>query len=346
MQIEAKIIDSKKAKILVSKDYNYIFNKEDGRFIRWGKTKDVDPEYSPFGPEILDIEVSCGKCSGKCSFCYKGNGDVGGVYNMTLDTFKVILNKMPKTLTQVAFGICDIDTNRDFFPMMAHAREKGIIPNYTCNGHFVTDEVAEKTSKLCGAVAVSIVDKEQSYDAIAKFIKHGMKQVNIHQVLSLESYDNCLTLADDIINDERLKGLNAVVFLQYKDKNKKCNYHSMLDEAKYLELYRYFTSKGVGIGFDSCSCNLFLRSIKDEPNYQQISQFCEPCESFGMFSSYINCKGEYYPCSFSENVGEWAKGLNVLECEDFIKDIWNNPLLLKYRSIMIKNGRNCPIYKI
>jgi sulfatase maturation enzyme AslB (radical SAM superfamily) len=87
--------------------YNYKFDKITGEFRRWGKTIDDDPEYSPAGPEILDIEISSGKCSGNCKFCYKGNSVNQDAVNMTFETFKKIIDKLPKTLTQVAFGICD-----------------------------------------------------------------------------------------------------------------------------------------------------------------------------------------------------------------------------------------------
>lgn len=279
--------------------------------------------------------------------CYKLNS-INALHttNLSLVDFETIISKMPKVLTQVAFGICDVTTNPDFFAMMEHCRSIGIIPNYTCNGNFITDEVAEKTSKLCGAVAVSIVNKENSFNAVSKFTKYGMKQVNFHKLLSEETYEECMSLADEIASDPRLSGLNAVVFLQYKDKNSACGFHSMLDESKYLDLYKYYTSKKINIGFDSCSCNLFLRSISKEPNYEEIAKCCEPCEGFGMFSSYINCEGKFFPCSFSEGMGDWKDGIDVLNCQDFIKDVWESPTLVKYRNIMLSNGRNCPIYKI
>jgi len=51
-----------------SLNYNYTFRYEDGYFARWGKTLVDDPDMSPFGPEILDIEIST-ICSQGCKFC-------------------------------------------------------------------------------------------------------------------------------------------------------------------------------------------------------------------------------------------------------------------------------------
>jgi len=163
-----KILESKTKKVCVSKHYNFIFDKENGFFIRWGAKKEDDPDMSPIGPEILDLEISSGgDCAGKCPFCYKCNGVEGEeTHNMTFNEFKTIFDKMPKTLTQIAFGIMNITTNSDFFKMMEYAKENGVIPNYTCHGLDMTPELADKTAKLCGAVAVSLVNKQKTYDTI------------------------------------------------------------------------------------------------------------------------------------------------------------------------------------
>lgn len=50
-----------------SPDYNYLFNLNNGYFLRWGKTEADDPEVAP-GPEILDIEITT-ICDGGCPFC-------------------------------------------------------------------------------------------------------------------------------------------------------------------------------------------------------------------------------------------------------------------------------------
>jgi hypothetical protein len=55
-----------------TKDYNWNFDTTTGMFARWGDTFHDDPEWSPLGPEILDIEVTT-KCKGPggklCKFC-------------------------------------------------------------------------------------------------------------------------------------------------------------------------------------------------------------------------------------------------------------------------------------
>ena len=338
-----KIFDKENRKALISENYNFIFNKDTGFFARWGKTFKEDPQTSPFGNEILDLEISSGKCMGKCKFCYKDNGGDQPTHNMTFEEFKIIFKKLPRTVCQIAFGICDISTNSDFFLMMEYAREHNVIPNYTCHGLDVTPEVAKRTSELCGAVAVSLVNKEKTYDAVKMFsINNNMNQCNLHFMLSTETYDKAFKVIDDISLDPRLKKLNAIVFLQYKHKNPKSTFHSVLDVDKYTKLINYCDEKKINYGFDSCSAHIFIESLKDNPNKEKIEQMAEPCESICM-SYYINCKGIGYPCSFVEGIEE---GVDVLNCEDFLEDVWNGKISKKWRKKLLKNNRNCPVYDL
>jgi len=344
--MEAIIGERGDEKFLMSPDYKYVFNKKTGFFARWGKTKEDDPQWSPFGPEILDLEISTSAtCSGRCKFCYKKNAAGQENHNMTFDEFVSIFEKFPKTLTQIAYGICDIDTNPDFFRMMEYAKEHGVIPNYTCNGHKITTEIAKKTSEICGAVAVSLVTKESSYNAIKMFTDAGMTQCNIHYMLSEETYDSAFEVVDEIAADPRLAKLNAIVFLQYKPKNKEADFHSCVNPDRYSKLMKYCEERNVNYGFDSCSGPTFMGIIEGREDQERLAMMAEPCES-GLFSSYVNCKGSFFVCSFAEGEDTWKDGLNVLECDDFMKDIWYNERLIKWRSRLLANNRECPIYDL
>ena len=163
------VIDSKKTKVALGEDYKYIFNKDNGNFMRWGKTPKDDPNYSPIGGEILDIEVTtqCNGINGKlCPFCYKSNTPDGK--NMSLDTFKSILDKMGVQLTQVAFGAdSEASSNPELFQMAEYCREKGVVPNITVAN--ISDETADRLASVMGAVAVSRYDdKDACYDSVKK----------------------------------------------------------------------------------------------------------------------------------------------------------------------------------
>lgn len=340
----------KKLKVYKSPDYNYVFNLENGFFARWGKDAKDDPQFAPF-PEILDLEVStiCNGLGKPCSHCYKSNTSKG--QNMSFDKFKVIFDKMSKYLTQVAFGIGDIGANKDLFKMFEYCRKNDVIPNVTINGYDLSGDRAEKLAKLCGAVAVSRYNpKDYCYWAVQQLTDLGMKQVNIHCLLSEETYDMCFETLNDIKTDPRLKKLNAIVFLSLKPKGKRNNYHILKSKEKFKRLVTYAMVRGINIGFDSCSAPKFLQAMKDNKNYKKFELFTEPCEST-LFSSYINVDGDFFPCSFSENEQSWKKGLSVVDCKDFKSDIWNNPKTIEFRNNLIKNldgnkCRNCPIFKV
>jgi len=357
-----KLFEDENKKVINSENYNSALDKNTGKFIRFGATFEEDPEYCEFGAEILDLEISQGKCMGNCAFCYKENGAVEESHNMTFEQFKNVFHKVAGTtlaqddkgvfsyintspLGQIAFGICDIGSNPEFFDMMAYSKANGVIPNYTCHGLDMNEEYAKKTAELCGAVAVSVYNKEKSYNAIKMLTDAGMKQVNIHFVLAEQTYDKAFEIMNDIKTDERLKGLKAIVFLSYKAKGAGVGKFNSVTNEQFKSIIDYATENRIGIGFDSCGCHKYLNSIKDDADYEQKAQYAEPCES-SCFSSYINCKGEFFACSFCEGEGMWKEGINVLEAKDFMNEVWNADKTKQFRELLLKNGRKCPMFKI
>lgn len=330
-------------------DYNWVFNVEDGHFLRWGRTKEDDPQFSPLGPEILDIEVStiCHGVSGPCKHCYKSNTGTGK--NMSFETFKTILDKMPENLTQIAFGIGDIDGNPDLFKMFEYSRQKGVVPNLTINGARMIPEYYDKLSHLCGAVAVSRYEpKDVCYDAVKQLTDRGMEQINIHMMVSEETYPQCIELIQDCKKDERLKKLNAIVFLMMKPKGERNTYHQLSSIDKFKNIIDKSFEEGINIGFDSCSAPAFLQCVDGHERYEEFRMCAESCES-SCFSSYINVDGYYWHCSFAEGVSPW-KGINVMSCEDFLKDVWFSEEVCCFRDKILKTAdkdiRKCPVYNL
>ena len=394
-----QILETSREKLVKSEDYNSYFNKETGFFARWGARKEDNPAYAPM-PEILDLEISAGKCMGKCPECYKCNGAVEETHNMTFNEFKDIFHKVAKTkvittfksgfpsisadinsswencntkedyinrakeiytyqddikdiriyneglLQQIAFGICDIGTNPDFFKMLAYCREFDVIPNYTCHALDMNEEYAKLTAKYCGAVAISVYNKEKSYNAVKMLADAGMKQINFHVIAHDKSYNKIFSILDDLTTDERIKGkVKAVVLLKYKPKGNGVGKFKHLSDEQYREIINYATERNIGIGFDSCSAHAYLRVIKDDKDYDKKAICAEPCES-ACFSSYINHKGEFFACSFCENEGMWKEGIPVLEAPDFEESVWNNYQTIRFRKMLLNNERKCPMFRL
>lgn len=253
-----KLVDGATAKIVIGENYNYVFNKNNGDFARWGETFEDDPHFSPIGPEILDLEISVNGCPNGCRFCYKNNSNEPAI-NMSFDEFKDIIDKFPKTLTQVAFGITGIQTNPDFIKMMEYCREIGIAPNFTLSGIDLTDEVAKRCSELVGALAVSAYasDKNVCYDTVKKFTDLGINQTNIHLMVSDETLDFVYEVLNDRINDPRLADMNAIVFLGVKPKGRAVDGFHSLSVDEYRKLVEFCFENELAIGFDSCSAPKF-----------------------------------------------------------------------------------------
>lgn len=355
-----KIKTTKTMKIVQSENYNYTFRYKDGLFMRWGKEFEDDPSYSPFGPEILDMEVStiCHGVNGvPCPWCYKSNTSKGK--NMTFKTFKTIFHKIPRNLTQIAFGIGDIDSNPDLFNMFRYCRENSynkVIPNVTINGWNLTEKYADKLASLCGAVAVSNYDREICYNAVEILTDRigvdgtFLKQVNIHQLTAEETYDQCKETLKDSFIDKRLRKLNAVLFLALKQKGTRNTFHS-LPSLRFKELVNFALENGIPIGMDSCSAYKFLSSVKEHPQYKKIEMMVEPCES-GLFSFYVNVEGISYFCSFLEGESE-ILGFDVVKTDDFLREIWEHPHMKNWRNKLLSTAdgnelhcRKCPHFAI
>lgn len=347
---KAVVVDTDKMKVLKSKDYNFLFDRNSGFFARWGKTQNDDGDFELGLPEIADIEIAevCEGVPGigPCAFCYKSNTGNKGE-NMSLDTFKKIFHKLPPTVTQIAFGCGTLRRHPEMWDIFKYAKDNGVTPNLTINGD-VDDHEFDKIAELCGACAVSIYDKNLSYDAIKKLTDRGMKQVNIHFMISQETYDRAFEIMNDIKNDPRLAKLKAIVFLSLKTKGRSKNRFHQLTQEQFTNLTNHALENNVPMGFDSCSAQKFMKAVKGHPNEQQMIQSAEPCEST-LYSLYIDVRGDFFPCSFSPNTPGWEKGISVIECNDFLKDIWFNERTRDFSKKVIgcRNcGKSCAIYEI
>jgi MoaA/NifB/PqqE/SkfB family radical SAM enzyme len=262
---------------------------------------------------------------------------------MPLGTFERLLEKLPKTVTQIAFGIGDIEANPDMWEIFKLCRLNGIIPNVTVNGEGITDEIADKLSNLCGAVAVSVYDKNKSYDTVKKLTDRGMTQVNIHFMICEETCDLAYEIMADKLTDPRLEKLNAIVLLSLKPKGRasKSDY-TRLSQEKFTALVDFALCNKIGIGFDSCGCGKFVDAIKNSPDAEKYMQMAEPCES-GLFSSYFNTEGKFFPCSFAEGSEGWEDGIDIIHSDT---DLWNSPRVLEWRKKLLECKRSCPMYNI
>ena len=344
------IFDKYDSKVIVSPNFHHIFDKNTGTAITYGATKDENPEYCEFGPLILDFEITtiCSGPRGKlCNFCYKSNNPFGKY--TSFDIFKTVFDKLPKTVTQIAFGVdASCTSNPDIWNIFKYTKENGVVPNVTVAD--ITDDTADKLAEYCGAVAVSRYDdKNVCYDSIKLLTDRGMDQVNMHMCIHNDNFEQVKETLQDIIfkKDDRLEKLNAIVFLSLKQKGRGKNF-TLLSQDKFTEIVDTCLSYGVRFGFDSCSAIKFMESIKGHENEKEMIEMAEPCEST-KFSAYINVDGVFFPCSFVEGTGEWEEGIDVVSCVDFLDDIWFDEKTIRFRNKCnrcLENKIPCQVFNI
>jgi len=322
-----------RSKHVRSADYNYDFDQQTGFFVRWGNCLEDDPVLAPRCPEIVDIELST-ICHQGCRFCYKSNTSKGR--NMSLDTLQQVLAKFSPELTQAAYGIGSIDANPDLWDILHYTREQNVIPNITINGYRMQPEHYRWLAETCGAVSVSNYEADVCYDAVEQLSSAGLQQVNIHQLLAEETFDDCMQLIEDAQTDPRLRGLRALVFLALKPVGRGSIMTPIRSLHRYRQLVDTVMESRVGFGFDSCSAPMFLAATKDHQHHKALSMMAEPCEST-LFSIYIDVNATAYPCSFVGS--DPADGIDMLQVDDFQRDVWQHPKMATWRERLL--GTNC-----
>jgi len=341
-----EIINTPTKRIVRYEGFYHEFDKKTGYSETWGKTKEDDPDWCKVGPLLCDIEIST-VCSRGCKACYKSNTSKGK--NMSLRTFMLLVARLPKTIDQIAFGIGDIDTNPDLFDIFRLCRLIDIVPNVTINGTRMTTDFYNNLIRLCGAVAVSHYNDDECFNTIQTLTNGGLSQVNIHQILSEDTYGECIDLLLATKTDPRLKNLKAIVFLSLKEKGDRNCLKPLRDFKKYKQLIDLALKNKISIGFDSCGASNFLKAVEKHENFNRFKTLAEPCEST-CFSLYINVDAKAFPCSFTEDQPGY-NGVDIIGTNDFIKGVWNHPELQQFRNKLItgkdKHGcRTCPEFNL
>ncbi len=200
------------------------------------------------------------------------------------------------------------------------------------------------------AITQDDYNKEICYDSVKKLTDRGLAQCNIHCMISEETFDVAWETLQDSLTDPRLENLKAIVFLSLKKKGRGESF-TPLAQNKFKKIVDFAMEHGVGIGFDSCSAYKYLKSVENHPNFKTFEMHSEPCESTA-FSSYINCDGKFFPCSFAED-GEFEDGLDAVNCNDFMKDVWNHPKTETFRKGLLATAdgnklkcRECPLFEV
>jgi len=315
-----------------AENYNCVFDFTSGYMERWGSV--VESDDTPPVPEVCDFEVTTSCCGvqspkpgagGPCKMCYKALTPKGT--NMSFDTFKTVFDKLPQTLTQIAFSADScLKSNPELFDMMRYCRDNGsnyVVPSISV-AQLWRPEAVKLIESGVGCVGVSLYDDpDVCYDTV-KLLTDVCEeynypgQVNIQAVVSQQTLPQLMQTIDDIGSDPRLAKINCIVYLSLKQKGRGGAYTPLTDE-QWKALLQKTAEHIPFFGVDVCTTKKLLAFEGENDDTRQVA---EPCDA-GYYSMYINVEGKMYPCSFLEGVGDWETGEDLLE-SDF-GDIWTGP---------------------
>ena len=294
-------------------EYHFRADAQTGLTMRWGKTLHDDPIWAPV-PELADISIS-NHCSKGCSYCYRKSAKNNEF--MTFEQYEHVLDALnhPKygNVFQVALGGGEPLEHPEFVQIIEATLKREIVPNFTTNGMFLTEDVCKAIHGKVGAVALSITRVgELEQEKLAMLRKYDIR-TNVHYVLSAKNIGEAIEIVSGKYN-EVFEGVNAIIFLTYKPAERGTT-DGVLKAGDKMERFvqkvNEYDNDGLKIGFDACFVpNLLQKGFKH-------AELVDVCEA-GFFSVYVDHKMNVSPCSFSG-----GKDAYSLEEYDFY-DIWEN----------------------
>lgn len=294
-------------------EYHFRADAQTGLTIRWGKTLHEDPIWAPV-PELADISIS-NHCSKGCSYCYRKSAKNNEF--MTLAQYERVLEALnhPKygNVFQVALGGGEPLEHPQFVQIIDATLKREIVPNFTTNGMYLTEDICKTIQGKVGAIALSITrEADLEHKKVAMLRKYDIR-TNVHYVLSAKNIGEAIEIVSGKHNEE-FEGVNAIIFLTYKPAGRGTK-EEVLQAGEKMEQFvqkvNEYNNKELKIGFDACFVpNLLHKGFKH-------AEMVDVCEA-GFFSVYVDHKMNVSPCSFSG-----GKDAYCLEENDFY-DIWEN----------------------
>jgi MoaA/NifB/PqqE/SkfB family radical SAM enzyme len=318
-----------KQKIMHHGDYISYFDPKTGLHIRGERPDGTDPEWSPSGPELMDIHIT-NYCPMTCAYCYRESNPNKSTHMDPAD-FKALLQDASPWVCQVAIGGGSPQHHPQFLEILQIAHEMGIPPSYTSNGLDMTEEILEATKEFCGAVAISLHDLDTGLAHAKRLIDYGLNTA-IHVVLHKDAIDfwtGQLLLAKE--GKGYLNGdipFYTCIFLMHKPIGRGSweQHPSPIQKRQFARALHNYEGP-IMVGIDSCAAPSLVSIYgKDELPQHAIG----PCDS-GCFSMFVGEDMVASPCSFNKT--------DMFSLEEFsFEDVWKN----KFKPYREKVMAACP----
>lgn len=324
-----------KIKISKEKDLAVFFNYKKGTTLILGESY-----YRAKGPVLLDVSIT-NRCNRGCPFCYRHAKPIGN--DIGIDDYKRILEQAKQCgVNQIAIGGGEPTLHPSFSKILQLTNEAGIIPNYSTNADFLTDNVIEATQKYCGSIAISVYDDIEKYESIVSRLNSFGIIVNLHFILTSNGLEKYLRML--LQPPKWFAKINALIFLNYKPTN---GFEHCLSKSDLAMIKAFFDAienfSLCSIGFDSCTIS-FIAEYMSPP--KELLTFCESAR----YSAFINENMEVLPCSFY-----CERGANLRNVS--LEEIWlKDKLFVHHRNFKREKCNTChlsrqcrfgcPIYNI
>ena len=319
-----------------SEDYNFIGDTITGTTFRWGEIFETNPKYAPW-PELADISIS-NHCTKSCDFCYRDSKPDNSF--MPLEDYEYLMKQLKHpywgNVFQVALGGGEPLEHPDFLKIIDITLENRIVPNFTTNGKYFTNDLIVKLKDKVGAVAISTLDIRTIDEEVIKNLKMHNIKCNMHYVLNYHNVKQAIDILNGKYN-KCLKDTNSIIFLTYKPLGRADNSRILRMDQDFLNFVSIIENNSclTRIGFDACFVPMLMHYTNVDLKY------IDPCEC-AFFSVYIDEQLRMSPCSFSNN-REFTYSIK----EYSIEHIWT-VLFSKYRDSLnnkcvreCKNKANC-----
>lgn len=194
-----------------------LFNRQTGNKIRFTFDDITDMSKAPTRadtPELVDLSIT-DYCPFGCEYCYKGSGSSGN-HAKTTHILSIIDALAEMKVFEVAFGGGEPTLHPDFWSIIKHTRNNGIVPNFTTRRSDwlnVPEYVNAVINSGCG-VAFSVERCDEVVKKVGAALAAGINynNINVHLVMGTMYRDEFTRLLRTIDT----LGVHAVL-LGYKE---------------------------------------------------------------------------------------------------------------------------------
>ncbi len=286
-------------------------------------------------PETVDVCITQ-RCGFGCTFCYQSS--TPDRQHAPMELVEAILTAFDPKPYQIAYGGGSPTTHPEFARILQMTREAGIVPNYTTEGAYISDEIAEATNAFCGGVSMTFHSwKGQDWftKQYKKFDEKILVQKNIHLIFDKDVVANMEYLIK--LQGEIDKPLSIILLAYYENVGR--GDPALLPSRRTLrtdfpEVCKRAVASGMKVAFSEGLLPYFLsRDILD------VSQ---AVASEGRYACYINEWGAMRKSSFSTM--RWHEAYKLLNAVN-LPDGYAKDFALK-EALNINTGLSVPDFEI